>query len=226
MKKIASWGAAFALAFLLCVSELVASGSGLLSISNPVPAMHGDNSVRKLIKLESIDKIDTLFWCAPASDALALIALRVREPAAGGDIVLWERKHNDGSVLIHLSLPHNLQRKLAGVTIFVRNFDAGVQLLHAQNSMWLEQTSEQISFRQYGPDRSRGGGVAAYVVNEPGLFLIRYGDDRPKPIQYLPDINAFDFRIRMARATWHLLVPGIVMLLIAAISRRIHNRAS
>ena len=180
---------------------LPASGSGILTFGDPVPGAGATVGRRQLVRLE---KVGAILRGTPSAGQLAMVTLRTRHPAPESSLVLWERRREDGSSLIQLSVPPRLAGNIVGATLFFPVGDAIARVAQSRDGRWVDLEP-----------------VAAL-----GFFVRSRLDPSDARAYPRTDPNAFDRRTRLARAGWHLLWPAALLFALMALSKRQHRRGA
>jgi hypothetical protein len=209
--------------FFSALELLPASGSGILTFGDPLPAAGAGVGRRQLVRLE---KVGAILRGTPSAGQLAMVTLRTRHPVPESSLVLWERRSEDGSSLIQISVPPRLASNIVGATLFFPAGDSTARVAQSRDGRWVDLEPVAISRRTEPASASAQPALQAYPVATLGFFVrseLEPADARAYPPT---DPNAFDMSTRAARAAWHLLWPVALLIALMGVSKRYHGRGA
>jgi hypothetical protein len=196
-------------------------GPGVLTFGNPVPGT-SDPSTRQIVRMEGGDGH---LVGRPHLGPLAVIAAYA-PGCAPNEIVIQEKATGGNGKLLQIVAPSCLRQNLVQATLFLRAGTARVWFEEAGGG-WVE-CRRRLTVPPR-PTSSRQNDLAsplpAVILDHFGLFqlLDEHAED-VAPAGLRLSWTA-DLRTRISRSVWHLLWPGVALVIIVLISWSIHKLA-
>lgn len=202
---------------LLILPTLCASGTGVLSFTNPLPAARDSVGSTQLVQL--IQSGAFLIGKPRGASVVSIIA--VAPGIRTQRLLLRERRLGFAHTLIQIVAPTSVERKLQRVTLFLRPEQGPLRVFQKDRGTWNEPGFQRFVTSDTAPQSAIG-----VVLNNLGLLCLLSGEpDAGSSAIALPppEFGDFDADVRGERLRWHLIWPSVALAIFFIASRLLYS---